>query len=100
MIQTTLVVYNADAYDLSTTQALLAWHRVRLANWLATSGEEWSDIVSPHNSGNHIYGLLRTQNVLNISVARLQDSFLMLHAEKLHAISKNYEYKATISVQE
>ena len=51
MIQTTIGVFNPTVYNLSTSQALLAWHRVRLANWLATSGEEWAAIFSPHNSG-------------------------------------------------
>ena len=51
MIQTSLIVYSPIIYNLSTSQALLAWHRVRLANWLATNGEEWAAIVSPYNSG-------------------------------------------------
>ena len=54
MIQTTIGVFKKKIYDLSTTKALLAWHRVRLANWLASSGEEWANYVSLYNSGIHI----------------------------------------------
>ena len=51
MIQTTNGIFNKTLYDLSTPKALLAWHRVRLANWLASSGEEWANYVSQYNSG-------------------------------------------------
>ena len=51
MIQTTIGVFKKKIYDLSTPKALLAWHRVRLANWLASSGEEWANYVSQYNSG-------------------------------------------------
>ena len=54
MVQTTNGIFNKTLYDLSTPKALLAWHRVRLANWLASSGEEWANYVSQYNSGMHI----------------------------------------------
>jgi hypothetical protein len=57
MIQTTNGIFNKTLYDLSTPKALLAWHRVRLANWLASSGEEWANYVSQYNSGTHIQKL-------------------------------------------
>ena len=53
MVQTTNGIFNKTLYDLSTPKALLAWHRVRLANWLASSGEEWANYVSQYNSGMH-----------------------------------------------
>ncbi len=53
MIQTTIGVFKKRIYDQSTPKALLAWHRVRLANWLASSGEEWANYVSQYNSGMH-----------------------------------------------
>ena len=55
MIQTTNGIFNKTLYDLSTPKALLAWHRVRLANWLASSGEEWANYVSQYNSGTCIH---------------------------------------------
>ena len=58
MIQTTIGVFNKTIYDQSTPKALLAWHRVRLANWLASSGKEWAAIVSQYNSGTEIHVFL------------------------------------------
>lgn len=51
MLQTTNGVFNKSLYNQATPNALLAWHRVRLANWLATGGKEWADYVSQYNSG-------------------------------------------------
>ena len=51
MLQTTNSILNKTLYDLATSSSLLAWHRVRLANWLASSGEEWAGYVSQYNSG-------------------------------------------------
>ena len=51
MLQTTNDIFNESLYGLATPDALLAWHRVRLANWLATGGEEWAEYVSLYNSG-------------------------------------------------
>lgn len=55
MLETTNAVFNKTLYDLATPHALLAWHRVRLANWLATGGTEWAAIVSQYNSGMLLY---------------------------------------------
>lgn len=38
-------------YSKVTNQSLLAWHRVRTANLLASSGEEWAETVKWPNSG-------------------------------------------------
>ena len=51
MLQTTNGVFNHSMYSLVTHDALLAWQRVRIANWLATNGKEWSYYVSQYNSG-------------------------------------------------
>ena len=51
MLQTTNSILNKTLYDLATSSSLLAWHRVRLANWLASSGEDWAEYVSQYNSG-------------------------------------------------
>jgi len=53
MTQTTNGIYDNRLYDAVTPSALLAWERVRLANALATSGEEWSRIYALHNSGTY-----------------------------------------------
>ena len=58
MIQTTIGVFKKEVYDQSTTKALLSWHRVRLANWLATNGQQWAGFITQYNSGMyavHVY---------------------------------------------
>ena len=51
MLETSNNIFNKTLYDLVTTDSLLAWHRVRVANWLASGGKEWAEYVSQYNSG-------------------------------------------------
>ena len=51
MLQTTNPIDNHDIYSKATNEALLAWHRVRLANWLADNGKDWSEYIKDYNSG-------------------------------------------------
>uniref|UniRef100_A0A8B9K679 Phospholipase B-like n=1 Tax=Astyanax mexicanus TaxID=7994 RepID=A0A8B9K679_ASTMX len=51
--QTTNSVFNTSLYALVTPEALLAWQRVRLANSLAHTGEEWAQVFSRYNSGTY-----------------------------------------------
>ena len=51
MLQTTNPIYNDQLYVNATYEALLAWHRVRLANWLADNGEDWAGYIKEYNSG-------------------------------------------------
>ena len=53
MVQTTNSILDASLYDLVTPKALFAWQRVRLANNLATNGQEWYEVVASHNSGTY-----------------------------------------------
>ncbi|KAL5516233.1 hypothetical protein EMCRGX_G001516 [Ephydatia muelleri] len=53
MLETTNSILNSSLYDSATPKALLAWHRVRLANWLATGGEQWAGYISEYNSGTY-----------------------------------------------
>ena len=53
MLQTTNAIFNQSIYSQVTYKSLLAWQRVRLANWLASSGKEWAYYVSQYNSGKH-----------------------------------------------
>ena len=57
MTQTTNSVYNASLFSLLTPQSLLAWQRVRLANSLAHTGEQWAQTFSKHNSGEELHPL-------------------------------------------
>ena len=51
MVQTTNNVFNTSLYKYVSTESLLAWHRVRLANLMAHSGEEWAEVYEQYNSG-------------------------------------------------
>jgi hypothetical protein len=53
MLQTTNGIYNKAIYANVTQDGLLAWHRVRVANWLASGGREWCDIVRMYNTGTY-----------------------------------------------
>jgi hypothetical protein len=44
---------NHSLYNLCVPQSLFAWQRVRIANQMAKSGEEWYKIVSQYNSGTY-----------------------------------------------
>lgn len=51
MTQTSIGVFNVSLFSQLSPLSLLAWQRVRLANFLAHSGEEWVHIFSKYNSG-------------------------------------------------
>ncbi|XP_061822141.1 phospholipase B-like 1 isoform X2 [Nerophis lumbriciformis] len=51
--QTSIGVFNASLFSQLSPHSLLAWQRVRLANSLARSGEEWVQIFSKYNSGTY-----------------------------------------------
>ena len=53
MLETTNDVLNNSLLDAITPRALLSWHRMRLANWLASGGEQWAAYFSEYNSGNY-----------------------------------------------
>lgn len=61
MLQTTNAVFDHSIYSRVTHDALLAWQRVRIANWLATNGKDWSDYVSQYNSG--VYNIHNSSNM-------------------------------------
>uniref|UniRef100_A0A7N8XZN9 Phospholipase B-like n=1 Tax=Mastacembelus armatus TaxID=205130 RepID=A0A7N8XZN9_9TELE len=70
MTQTTNNVFNSSLFDNITPSSLLAWQRVRLANSLAHSGEEWANIFSKYNSGTYNNQYM----VLDRSKVKLGDS--------------------------
>ncbi|XP_029313008.1 phospholipase B-like 1 [Cottoperca gobio] len=53
MTQTSIGVFNVSLFSQLNPHSLLAWQRVRLANSLAHSGEEWAHIFSKYNSGTY-----------------------------------------------
>jgi hypothetical protein len=53
MVQTTNSIFNYTLYDVVGPNSLLAWQRVRLANHMASTGQEWFELVSQYNSGTY-----------------------------------------------
>lgn len=53
VLQTTNNIYDATLWDDVRVQALPAWLRVRTANALATTGQEWADVLERDNSGTY-----------------------------------------------
>ncbi|KAL5516228.1 hypothetical protein EMCRGX_G001509 [Ephydatia muelleri] len=53
VIETTNDILNNTLFEAVTPKALLSWHRMRLANWLATGGEQWAGYFSEYNSGTY-----------------------------------------------
>ncbi|XP_068192495.1 phospholipase B-like 1 [Antennarius striatus] len=53
MTQTTNAIHNMSLFDKVTPHSLFAWQRVRLANTLAHTGEEWAKTFSKYNSGTY-----------------------------------------------
>ncbi|XP_048191210.1 phospholipase B-like 1 [Perognathus longimembris pacificus] len=65
LLQTTNSVYNKTLLKFVVPESLLAWQRVRVANMMASSGQEWAEIFSKYNSGtyNNQYMILDTNKV-------------------------------------
>ena len=53
LVQTTNSIFNLDLYKLVTPETALAWQRVRVANWAASSGASWQQLFSHFNSGTY-----------------------------------------------
>ncbi|KAL0983974.1 hypothetical protein UPYG_G00135420 [Umbra pygmaea] len=99
MTQTTNSVFNTSLYTLVTPHSLLAWQRVRLANVMAHTGNQWADIFSKYNSGtyNSQYMLLDMSKVLlgrSIKDGALtvveQIPGLVLHSDQTQALRQGY----------
>lgn len=53
LLQTTNKIFNDDLFQNLTPESVLSWQRVRAANWLASSGEEWTQYLEMENSGTY-----------------------------------------------
>ncbi|KAG2448337.1 hypothetical protein HYH02_006919 [Chlamydomonas schloesseri] len=53
VLETTNHIYVGDVYKPLTPHCVLSWQRIRLANWMAASGEEWVDVFGRFNSGTY-----------------------------------------------
>jgi len=53
MLQTSLGLINTSLYSTVGPNALLAWQRVRTANFQATGGQQWCNTMGRYNSGTY-----------------------------------------------
>ncbi|XP_063078139.1 phospholipase B-like 1 [Engraulis encrasicolus] len=53
LTQTTNSIFNSSLFSTLNPRSLFAWQRVRLANVMARTGAQWSDIFSKYNSGTY-----------------------------------------------
>jgi len=53
VLQTTNKIFNDELFEKLTPRSVLSWQRIRAANWLATSGREWSALLEMENSGTY-----------------------------------------------
>ncbi|KAK9795552.1 hypothetical protein WJX73_006243 [Symbiochloris irregularis] len=53
VLSTTNHIFNNSIFKLLTPQSLVSWQRVRIANALATSGQQWTKMLDTNNSGTY-----------------------------------------------
>jgi hypothetical protein len=53
MLETTNSIYNNSLYEMVTPESLLPWQRVRAASQLAHDATEWTEYLTPYNSGTY-----------------------------------------------
>eukprot|EP00891_Asterochloris_glomerata_P008387 jgi/Astpho2/8387/e_gw1.00122.63.1_t len=53
IISTTNKIFNDELFKLLHPETLVSWQRVRVANWLAHTGEEWVRLLDTLNSGTY-----------------------------------------------
>jgi hypothetical protein len=65
VIETSNQIFEAAVYDRVTPRSLLCWQRVMLANRMASTGKEWTDVFAKYNSGtyNNQYMILDLKQV-------------------------------------
>ena len=79
VMETTNSIFNQTLYDLLKPESLLTWVRVILANRLASSAEEWTNIFKKENSGtyNDQYMILDL-NKINLTEKKIPEKSLMI----------------------
>jgi len=53
VVETTNMIFNNSLWDRLIPQTLFTWQRVRIANALATTAPDWTQIYQRHNSGTY-----------------------------------------------
>ena len=76
---TSINIYNNSLYDLITYESLLIWVRQIVANKLASSAQEWTEIFAKENSGtNNGQYMILDINKIDLNNKKLNDKALMI----------------------
>ncbi|EFJ51951.1 hypothetical protein VOLCADRAFT_103148 [Volvox carteri f. nagariensis] len=96
VMETTNHIYVGDVYAPLSYRCVLSWQRIRLANWMASSGGEWVDVFGRHNSGtyNNQYMIVDTKRFIPHS--ELQPGLLWV-VEQLPGLFKTADVTAELS---
>ena len=86
MLQTTNSIFNMTLYDSATPNALLAWQRVRAANWLASTGKMWALVLSVFNSGqrNQTACFFLPSYFSSVIIGTYNNQYMVLDLKKIH----------------
>ena len=79
VMETTNSIFDESLFDLLSPETLLTWVRTYIANRLASSAEEWTEIFEKENSGtvNNQFIILDLNNI-NFDKKELPDKTLMI----------------------
>ena len=79
VMETTNSIFNYTLFEIINPQTLLTWVRTIIANRLASSAEEWTEIFKRENSGtyNNQFMILDT-NKIDFKNKKLEDKSLMI----------------------
>lgn len=78
VMETTNGIMNDTLYQLVTPKSLLTWQRVPMANSLAVSSKEWTDIFAKHNSGTYANMWMIADMKLFTPLKGVADNFLWI----------------------
>ena len=79
VMETTIIGYKDELYNLLTPKSLFTWVRAILANRLAGSGEEWTQIFKKENSGTYSNQfMILDLNRIDLNKKDLKDKALMI----------------------
>ena len=82
VMETTIIIFKDELYNLLTPKSLLTWVRAILANRLAGSNEEWVQIFKKENSGTY------------------NDQFMILDLNKIDLKKKSLKEKSLMIIEQ
>ena len=78
VMETTNYIFNLNIYKDVSTNSLLTWVRVMIANRLASSSEDWTNIFKKENSGTYnAQFMILDINKINLNNKTIPDKTLI-----------------------